>query len=128
MTTNNPILGLGNDIIEIERIRLSLITHPEKFIARILTEREQEYCAKHSDPAPHLAGRFAAKEAVAKALGTGFGQHLSWQDIEILNNADGKPEVFLSPHARQTFNNPQLLISLSHCREYASAVAIHMRS
>lgn len=126
--TNKTILGLGNDIIEIARIQLSLITYSDRFIQRILTEKERAYCARHSDPAPHLAGRFAGKEAVAKALGTGLGKHLSWHDIEIFNNAEGKPEVFLSEGAKSRFHNPHILISLSHCKEYASAVALHLQS
>jgi holo-[acyl-carrier protein] synthase len=126
MGKNNKasILGIGNDIIEIERIRSSILSHEDRFIKRLFTSMEQVYCLRHQDSAPHFAARFAAKEAIAKALGTGFGEHLSWLDIEIINDAKGKPEVSFSEKARQEFNNPQILLSMSHCQLYASAVAI----
>lgn len=118
------IKGLGNDIIEIERVEAALKRHEERFLNRLFTQKEQEYCLKHRRFLLHLAGRFAAKEAIAKALGTGFGAQLNWLDIEILNDLAGKPYVTLSPAATQKFNNPQILISISHCHHYATAVAI----
>jgi holo-[acyl-carrier protein] synthase len=122
--TKSSILGIGNDIIEIDRIRKNLQTHPERFLDKLFTKNEQTYCLKHQDPAPSLAGRFAAKEAIAKALGCGFGEKLSWLDLEILNDSQGKPILTCSPTLNTRFNNPRLLISLSHCKEYATAVAI----
>src|SRR5271155_5534584 len=92
-----PILGIGNDIIEVERIRKSIDTHGLRLLTRLFTTKEQDYCLKYKDPVPHFAGRFSAKEAVVKALGTGFGEHVSWLDIEILNDTLGKPHVFFSP-------------------------------
>lgn len=118
------IHGIGTDIIEIDRIALSLERHGEKFLDRILTLEEKHYCLKFKKPAAHVAGRFAAKEAVAKALGTGFGENLEFHDIEILNSAAGKPEVGLSPRAANFFQNPQLQLSISHCEAYAVAFAI----
>lgn len=116
--------GIGNDIIEIERIRRSVEEHGDRFLARIFTQKELDYCLKHKDPIPHLAGRFAAKEAVAKALGTGFGEQLSWKDIEILNDAAGKPLVHL--HAME--EKRSVLLSISHCRDYVTAVALLISS
>ena len=113
--------GLGTDIIEIERIKNAYIRYGKKFLDRIYTPREQLYCLSHKNPAEHLAVRFAAKEAVAKAMGTGFQKGLSFLDIEIINNQDGKPEVVLSNQCSY-FNSP-ILISLSHCKEYALALA-----
>lgn len=118
------IVGIGNDIIEVERIRKSIKQHGERFFQRILTQKEQEYCLQHNDAAPRVAGRFSAKEAIAKALGTGFGEHLAWLDIEIINDLEGKPEVFFSEKANKRFHNPQVLLSISHCKEYATAVAL----
>jgi len=121
---SDDILGIGNDIIEIERIRKALEAHGKRFIDRLFTIREQAYCLKYKDPTARFAGRFAAKEAVAKALGSGFGKYLSWLDIEILNDDNGKPEVHFSSAIQKDFNNPKVLISISHCKSYATAVAL----
>lgn len=118
------ILGIGNDIIEVARIKAVFTRYSEKFLNRIFTSYEQEYCLKHKEPALHLAGRFAAKEAIAKALGTGFSQKLGWLDIEIRNDGKGKPAAYLSPLAQEIFGDLSLHISISHCREYATAFAI----
>lgn len=124
--SSSPILGLGNDIIEIERIRKTLERHGNRFLDRIFTEKEQRYCLRYRDPASALAARFAAKEAVAKALGTGIGKHLFWHDIEIRSNAEGAPHVFLSDRAKNHFGSAKFLVSLSHCELYAMATAIWM--
>jgi holo-[acyl-carrier protein] synthase len=121
------ILGIGNDIIEIARIKAILARYPDRFLDRILTPYEQDYCLKRREPALHLAGRFAAKEAVVKALGVGFAQGLSWRDIEIRNDSKGKPIVFLSPFATELFGDLNILLSISHCHHYATAFAIWLR-
>jgi holo-[acyl-carrier protein] synthase len=118
------VLGIGNDIIEIERIRKALEAHGNHFLARLFTSQEQTYCLKHQDPVPHFAGRFAAKEAIVKAFGSGFGESASWLDIEILNDDLGKPEVSFSGTLLKNFNKPKVLVSISHCELYATAVAI----
>ena len=115
---------IGTDIIEIERIRDAIDEHKEHFLNRIFTPREQEDCTKHKDPVPRYAGRFAAKEAVSKALGTGFGKNLSWLDIEITNDDLGRPLISLSEKARTHFKEPSLHISISHCKLYATATAL----
>lgn len=120
---NSP-KGLGNDIIEIERLRKSIGRHGQHFLNRLFTHKEQDHCLKYKDPIPHFAGRFAAKEAVAKALGTGIGTDLSWHDIEIVANDKGGPEVNLSKEAKQKFHNPHILVSISHSTLHATAVAI----
>lgn len=125
MTTNaETILGLGNDIIEIERIRGSIDNHGYRLISRLFTVKEQDYCLKHKDPIPHFAGRFSAKEAVVKALGTGFGEHASWLDIEIINDKAGKPHVHFSVKLQERLKNTSMQISISHCQLYVTAVAI----
>ncbi len=122
---NKPtIKGLGNDILEIARLRRVIDTHGKRALSRLFTPKERLYCLKHKDSVLHFAGRFAAKEAIVKALGCGFGKIASWQDIEILNNDAGKPEVFLSPKLSTKFQNPHILLSISHCKQYATAVAI----
>jgi holo-[acyl-carrier protein] synthase len=120
----SSILGIGNDIIEIERIRKSIETHGHRFIAKIFTQKEQEYCSKYKDPILRYAGRFSAKEAIVKALGSGFGEHASWHDMEIINDDKGKPIVVFSPKVKEQFNDPLVLVSISHSELYATAVAI----
>jgi holo-[acyl-carrier protein] synthase len=117
---------LGNDIIEVERIGKAIRRYGQKFLDRLFTPGEQAYCLKHRDSDLRFAGRFAAKEAVAKALGTGFNASLSWLDIEIVNDSAGKPIAVLSERSRQTFGDPSLHVSISHCKLYATAVALCM--
>ncbi len=127
MTTKNsllPIKGIGNDIIEIERIRKSYDLHGYRFLSKLFSIQEQDYCLKHKDPIPHIAARFSGKESIVKALGTGFGKHASWQDMEILNDSLGKPYVVFSDHLKETLNNPLVMISISHCQLYVSTFAI----
>lgn len=112
--------GLGSDIIEVERIEASIQRYGDRFLERLFTTAEQAYCNRFRDAARHYAGRFAAKEAIAKALGTGFGDQLSWLDIEILNDEQGKP----IPHLREGILKGTLELSISHCKAYALAVAI----
>lgn len=116
--------GLGIDIIEIERVRQSIDRHGQHFLNRLFSQREQDYCYKFKDPVPHFAGRFAAKEAVAKALGTGFGAELSWQDFEVIGDEHGKPTVLFTEGAKKRFNDPHMLLSISHSTTHANAVAM----
>jgi holo-[acyl-carrier protein] synthase len=120
MTTH----GIGNDIIEIERIERSIQRYGQKFLDRIFTKNEQAYCLKHHRSSRHFAGRFAAKEAVVKALGTGIREGVSWQDIEIINDDFGKPCVSLSKKLQEAFPGTQILLSISHAQTYATAVAL----
>lgn len=107
---------IGVDIIEIERLRQAV--QDPAFVERIFTEKEREYCEKSADNAPRYAGRFAAKEAIAKALGTGFGKELAFLDIEILPNSKGAPQVSLKNQSLK------IELSISHCKSYAVAFAI----
>lgn len=116
--------GLGNDIIEIVRVQHGFEAHGKPFLDRLFTTKEQQYCQQHSDPFPRYAGRFAAKEAIVKALGCGFGAEAGWHDIEIIADEKGKPVVHLSSELNNRFNHPKILVSISHCKDYAAAVAI----
>jgi holo-[acyl-carrier protein] synthase len=127
-TEKSPILGIGNDIIEIERIRKSIDTYGLRLISRLFTTKEQDYCLKYKDPVPHFAGRFSAKEAIVKALGTGFGEHASWLDIEILNESNGKPTVYFCNALEKKLKGTSTLISISHCQLYVTAFAIWIKS
>lgn len=121
------MIGIGNDIIEIDRIRKSIERHGHHFLNRLFTVAEQDYCFKFKDSAPHFAGRFAAKEAIVKSLGVGFGSEIVWQDVEIVNADSGKPEVILSPFIQKKFSNPQIIVSISHCETFATAVAFRVK-
>ncbi len=124
MKQPEKILGIGNDIIEIIRIKKNIEKYKNHFLDRLFTKKEQEYCTKFKQSEACFSGRFAAKEAIAKAFGEGFGKHIHFLDIEILNNEKGKPEVFLSKNLREHFNEPKVHLSISHCKKYATAVAI----
>src|SRR5260370_31476938 len=89
------ILGLGIDIIEVPRIKASYEKFGERFLKRILRPGEISYCLSYKEPAPFLAARFAAKEAVSEAFGTGIGAKLSWQDIEVRRKECGVPYIVL---------------------------------
>lgn len=116
--------GIGTDILEIERIQEAVSKHGDHFIQRIFTSQEQNYCRQYRDPIPHFAALFSVKESIAKALGCGIGEKLGWQDIEIEHDTAGKPIVKFSTKIQQSFNHPQVIISISHCRAYVSTVAL----
>ena len=121
------ILGIGIDIIEVARIQASHERFGERFLNRILHPAEIAYCLSHRAPAPFLAARFAAKEAISKAFGTGIGAQLAWQDMEIARRDSGEPYVILhgqGPALLQSRNASIVLISLSHTDHHAAAVAI----
>src|SRR5579862_2266824 len=89
------ILGVGIDIIEVSRIEGSYAKFGERFLDRILHDGEIQYCLSHRAPGPFLAARFAAKEAISKAFGTGIGAELGWQDMEVGRKESGEPFVIL---------------------------------
>ena len=114
-----PILGVGTDIVETRRIR-QMMEKGNGFAERVFTPSELEYSLGKRSRYLHLAARFAAKEAVAKALGQSF----SWQDVEMTNGHDGKPVVKLSGRAKEAAGSAKVHLSVSHTRRYASAVAV----
>jgi len=121
------ILGTGIDLIEVARIAASHEKFGDRFINRILVPDEIAYCLSHRVPAPFLAVRFAAKEAVSKAFGTGIGAELGWRDIEIRRKESGEPYVVLHGKGRELFEargGKKLHVSLSHTEHYAAATAI----
>ncbi len=121
------ILGVGIDIIEVARIAASLEKFGHRFGERILSKDEIEYCLAHRSPAPFVAARFAAKEAISKAFGTGIGAHLGWQDMEIAHRDSGEPYVILHGKGKLLFESRRaksILVSISHTEVYAAVVAI----
>lgn len=119
--------SIGSDLVEIQRIRGVLSRHPQRFMHKIFTHVERSYCLKRKDPAAHFAARFAAKEAIVKAMGSGFRAGIDWLDIEISNDAHGKPTVTFSPALQQKISAQEFEISITHSKEYAMAVAIWQR-
>ncbi|MGD8192634.1 holo-ACP synthase [Brevibacillus ginsengisoli] len=122
------IIGVGSDIVEIDRIA-ALIQRKGSFLNRILTEREQTYLANRSAErtVEFVAGRFAAKEAVAKALGTGIGRLLSFQDMEIIPDSMGKPTVVLSQRVlteHSLADRSNIHLTISHSRTFAIAYVV----
>ncbi|MEW6156242.1 MAG: holo-ACP synthase [Verrucomicrobiota bacterium] len=121
------ILGTGIDIIEVARIRASHEKFGERFLQRILRPEEIAYCLSNRFPAPHLAVRFAAKEAISKAFGTGIGKQLGWQDMEVFRKETGEPYVVLHGGGIKLMEErggKRVHLSLSHTENYAAAVAI----
>jgi len=120
------IKGIGVDMVEIGRVQ-KLIEKDQGFAARIFTEREIAYCESKFFKAQHYAARFTAKEAFFKALGTGFRDGMGWRDVEVENDALGKPRLRLAAVALQKFEKRKLkkaLLSLSHTREMAVALVV----
>ena len=121
------ILGIGTDIVECLRIAQIIERHGELFIDRVYTEHEIRYCRARKAATQHFAGRWAAKEAVLKALGTGWRRGISWRDVEVRNAPSGKPTIALRGGARDVLEKSgirEMLISISHCRSHATAYAL----
>jgi holo-[acyl-carrier protein] synthase len=118
-------LSIGIDITEVKRIK-ELALQYDRFLPRVYTALEIEYCVKKKNKYQHLAARFAAKESVLKALGTGWSGRIDWRDVEIVNDQWGRP--FVNTHGRvkeivKERGITAISITLSHCRDYAVACA-----
>ncbi len=121
------VVGHGIDLVENSRIERLCREHPERFLERVLTPAEREYCRRHRNAIPHVAGRFAAKEAVLKVLGTGWRGGIAWTDIEILNDPAGQPHVTLSGHTKEIaarLGIARIVVSITHTDGHAAATAI----
>ncbi len=121
------VLAHGIDIVDVERIARVLQAHEGRFLERCFTPDERAYAMGRHEPAVHLAARFALKEAVTKAIGTGVGQGVSWLDVELVRTPSGAPEVRLTGKAAdiaQAMGITAWHVSVSHTRELASASAI----
>ena len=121
------ILGIGADIVEVLRIAKMIDRHGELFIGRVYTPGEIRYCRSRKAATQHYAGRWSAKEAVLKALGTGWRKGISWRDIEVLPDADGRPVATLRGGAKEIADRlgvEQTFVTISHCRTHATAYAV----
>lgn len=121
------ILGTGIDLIEVARIANACAKFGDRFVDRVLRPAEKAYCQSHREPMPFIAARFAAKEAISKAFGTGIGACLGWHDMEICREASGRPYVVLHGPGLELFTargGRALHLSLTHTEHYAAATAI----
>ena len=121
------IVGLGVDVIELDRVRDVFERHGDRFTGRILTPGEREYCARRRDQVPSLAARFAAKEAALKGLGTGLTGGIRWQDVEVVRGRSGPPTIALHGRASAAASEKgvsRVHLSLTHGRSVAVAVVV----
>lgn len=121
------ILGIGTDIIECPRIGRMIENHGELFLRRVYTGREIRFCQARKHAIEHFAGRWAAKEAVLKALGTGWTRGVGWTDVEIRADVNGQPVVHVGGAAKDAAVRRKvgdILVTIAHCRTYATAYAL----
>ncbi|MCS7253266.1 MAG: holo-ACP synthase [Armatimonadota bacterium] len=121
-----PIVGIGIDAVEVERIRSMLERYGNRFINKIFQPEEATYCMSQHDPAQHFAARYAAREAFAKALGTGF-VGISWRDISVVRDSGGVPRVCLYGAAAKVASKrgvKRVWLSLTHTNTLAIAVVV----
>jgi holo-[acyl-carrier protein] synthase len=125
------IVGIGIDLVEIARIKAVYERHRERFVRRLLTDGEREYVLAHADPGPRMAGRWAAKEAALKALGTGLAEGIRWRDVEILPDERGKPCLTLHGEAAErarALGAAALHVTITHANDLAMAQVILERA
>jgi holo-[acyl-carrier protein] synthase len=123
----STIIGIGTDITECLRIARMIERHGELFIERVYTSEEIKYCQSRKQATQHFTGRWAAKEAILKALGTGWRKGISWRDMEIRNEPGGKPVVAIRGGVKDVIEQlgiTDILVTISHCRTHATATAI----
>ena len=122
------VMGIGIDLVENERMRKTLRQWNRAFKEKIFLPQERAYCDTRAEPWNHYAGRFAVKEAVSKAFGTGVSEHIGWLDIEVIRDRKtGAPSIRLSEKGCQLAKErgvENVLVSLSHTRHYAVAQAV----
>ena len=121
------IVGIGIDIVETSRIEKMIGDHSQRFLHRIFTKEEQISGQKRKNASQFFAGRWAVKEAFAKALGSGIGEECQWLEIEVLNDQNGKPEVALIGKTKAHIKKRKITsiqVSISHEKRYACSVVL----
>ena len=121
------IVGIGVDIVEIEKLRLAMVRRGDRLRNRAFTPGEVEYCDVRANKFQHYSARFAAKEAAFKAIGTGWREGVGWQDVEVVNQLNGKPALILRGKTLEIANRlgaKSWWVSLSHTDQYAVAQVI----
>ena len=118
------VKGIGVDILEIQRIQRSIDSLGDAFLDKIFTPEEIRYCTAKHNAAQHFAARFAAKEAVSKALATGLRGDFSWKDIEVMNDVLGQPHITLYGKLKETLEHSSIFVSLSHSESHVVAMVV----
>ena len=124
------IYGIGIDVVEVDRIESAIERQGQVFLDRLFTEKEKDYCQKQKRPGMHYAARFAAKEAVSKALGTGIGGKAGWLEMEVIRGESGAPTIMFHGKAADFIEAEGIAtvqVSLTHARDYAAANAVAIR-
>jgi holo-[acyl-carrier protein] synthase len=119
-----PIFGIGIDLVKVARVRDALERHPDRFRARVFTPSEVAFCEGLADKYPSYAGRFAAKEAFSKALGTGLRGAIGWSEIDVLDNEKTRPTISVSGRAEKILAGRRVHLSISHLPDYATAIVV----
>ncbi len=122
------IQGAGIDVVEVSRMEETVRRWGDVFLTKIFTQKEIEYAQSRRYSVQHIAGRFAVKEAVAKALATGWSGGFRWKDVEVENDSLGKPSVRLYGHVRQLLEQCRVVVSISHSEHVVVAFAVIERS
>ena len=122
------IEGVGVDVVEIRRLQRAIDQWGNFFLHKIFTDRELAYAQSKKNPLPHIAARFAVKEAVAKALSTGWSGGFRWKDVEVENNPSGKPSVVLNGQVKDLLKGSRILVSISHSENVVVAFAVIEKS
>jgi len=118
------IEGIGVDVVDIPRLEKAVGNWGDTFLQKVFTAREIRYARSKKDPYPHMAARFAVKEAVAKALATGWSGGFRWKDVEVENNAAGKPTVILYGKLKEMLASSKVVVSISHSEHVVVAIAV----
>lgn len=118
------IRGIGVDIIEIDRIRRSIEHLGDHFIRKIYTDGEAAYCRAKPEMVQHFAARFAAKEALSKAVASGWSGEFRWKDVEVINEPSGKPQLVLHGSLKETLASCTVFVSLSHADNHVVAMVV----
>ena len=118
------VVGIGVDVVDVKRMKIVLDARGTPLIRKLFTESEIAYCAAKAHPHEHYAARFAAKEAISKAMQTGWSGQFRWKDVEVINTPSGAPKVILHDTIAEQLAHCQVHISLSHTDDYATAVAL----
>jgi holo-[acyl-carrier protein] synthase len=121
------VIGLGTDLVDVDRVRMAIERHGERFLNRVFTAEEQAYCGTKAVPYPHYAARFAAKEAVSKAFTTGIGAAFSWKSVSITKGSREEPYALLDEQGQALLTvvgGHGVMVSLSHTATQAQAVAL----
>ena len=121
------ILGIGVDVVDVERIRRVLLRWGDRFLNRVLTPTEADYCSRHTDICPFVAARVAATESLFKALGAGLARGMAWRQVEVERDERGNPELAVHDETRRRVDEmgaKRIHVSMSHSEHVAQAVVI----